>query len=129
MTSLKFYSQKRKKAAHPESALQKKIVQFLLMNDCFYFSIPNEGQRSIVMGAHLKQMGLYPGIADLGVVVDGKIHFLEVKAPDGVQSASQRDFQARCLMLNIPYACVFSLTDALKTLSEWRAIKNVRAAA
>ena len=128
MRQLPFHSP-RKKAAHPESVLQKRIVQFLLMNDAFHFSIPNEGKRSVVMGSHLKAMGLYPGIADLGIVVDGKIHFLEVKAPDGVQSASQRDFQARCLMEKIPYACVYNLTDALKTLSEWRAIKAVKVAA
>ena len=126
---LKFYSKPRKKAAHPEAALQKRIVQFLLMNDAFYFSLPNEGKRSPIMGAHLKAMGLYPGIADLAIIVDGKIHFLEVKAPDGVQSASQRDFQARCVMLNIPYQCVFSLTEALSTLAKWGAIKPVKVAA
>lgn len=126
--SLPFHSRK-KKAAHPEAVLQKRIVQFLLMNDAFHFSIPNEGQRSVVMGAHLKAMGLYPGIADLGVVVDGKIHFLEIKSADGVQSASQRDFAARCTMLNIPYKCVFSLTQALETLTAWRAIKPVKVAA
>jgi len=126
---LKFYSKPRKKAAHPEAVLQKRIVQFLLMNDAFYFSIPNESKRSVVMGAHMKQMGLIPGAADLGIVVDGKIHFLEVKAPDGVQSASQRDFQARCVMLNIPYQCVFSLTEALSTLAKWGAIKPVKVAA
>ena len=125
--SFAFHS--RKKATHPEAALPKKIVQFLLMNDAFYFSIPNEGQRSVVMGAHLKAMGLYPGIADLGIVVDGKIHFLEVKDAKGVQSASQRDFQARCLIEKIPYKCVYNLTDALKMLSEWRAIKPVKVAA
>jgi len=126
---LKYYSKPRKKAAHPEAALQKRIVQFLLMNDAFYFSLPNEGKRSPIMGAHLKAMGLYPGIADLAIIVDGKIHFLEVKAPDGVQSASQRDFQARCVMLNIPYQCVFSLTEALSTLAKWGAIKPVKVAA
>lgn len=126
---LKYYSSPRKKAAHPEARLQKVIVSHLLMNDAFYFSIPNESKRSVVMGAHMKQMGLIPGAADLGIIVDGKIHFLEVKAADGVQSASQRDFQARCVMLNIPYACVNSLTEALKVLSEWRAIKVAKVAA
>lgn len=126
---LKYYSKPRKKAAHPEATLQKRIVQFLLMNDAMFFAIPNEGKRSVVMGAHMKQMGLIPGAADLGIVVDGKIHFLEVKAADGVQSASQRDFQARCVMLNIPYKVVFSLTEALKVLSEWRAIKVAKVAA
>lgn len=114
---------------HNEARLQKVIVQHLMMAGAFHFSIPNEGRRSVVMGAHLKQMGMLPGIADLGIVVDGKIHFLEVKDRDGVQSASQRDFQARCVLEKIPYACVYNLSDALKTLSEWRAIRPAKVAA
>lgn len=128
MSQLKFYSP-RKKAAHPEARLQKVIVSHLAMSGAFFFSIPNEGQRSVVMGAHLKAMGLYPGIADLAIVVEGKIHFLEVKDAKGVKSASQRDFEAFCIIQNIPYACVFSLTEALKVLSDWRAIRPVTVAA
>jgi hypothetical protein len=126
---LKYYSKPRKKAAHPEAALQKRIVQFLLMNDAFYFSIPNESKRSVVMGAHMKQMGLIPGAADLGIVVDGKIHFLEVKDAKGEQSASQREFQKRCQANKIPYAICFSLTEALAYLQHWKAIKPVKVAA
>lgn len=126
---LKFYSSPRKKREYPEARLQKVIVSHLLMNDAFYFSLPNEGKRSPIMGAHLKAMGLYPGIADLAVIVDGKIHFMEVKDADGVQSASQRDFQARCLIEKIPYVCVYSLSEALKTLSDWRAIRPAKVAA
>ena len=126
---LRYYSKPRKKAARPEARLQKVIVSHLLMNDAFYFSIPNESKRSVVMGAHMKQMGLIPGAADLGIVVDGKIHFLEVKAADGVQSVAQKNFQLRCMSENIPYACVYSLTDALKVLQDWEAIKPVRIAA
>lgn len=127
--SLKFYSPPRKKAARPEARLQRTVVQHLLLNDAFFMSIANEGKRSPIMGHELKLMGMLPGAADLLIVVDGKAHFLELKSPDGVQSASQRDFQARCVLLNIPYACVNSLTAALETLSSWRAIRPVKAAA
>ena len=120
---------KKKKREYPESHLQKVIVSHLLLSDAFYFSIPNERNCGVEMMARLKAMGLYPGIADLGIVVDGKIHFLEVKAPDGVQSASQRDFEARCVIENIPYKCVYNLTDALKALSDWKAIRPVKAVA
>ena len=111
-----------------EADLQKQIVEILQRNRAFVFSIPNERKDVTVLGK-LKALGMVPGISDLGIVVDGKIHFLEVKAADGVQSASQRDFQARCVMLNIPYKVVFSLTEALKVLSEWRAIKVAKVAA
>ena len=119
---------KKKKREYPESHLQKVIVSHLLLSDAFYFSIPNERNCGVEMMARLKAMGLYPGIADLGIVVDGKIHFLEVKAPDGVQSASQRDFQKRCQANNIPYAICFSLTEALAYLQHWRAIRPVKIA-
>lgn len=127
--SLKFYSPPRKKAARPEARLQRTVVQHLLLNDAFFMSIANEGKRSAIMGHELKLMGLYPGAADLLIVVEGRAHFLELKSEDGVQSASQRDFAARCLMLNIPYQCVFSLTEALEVLVAWRAIKPVKVAA
>ena len=128
MTGRSFAFHSRKKATHPEAALQKKIVQFLLLNDAMYFAIPNERKDVTTIGK-LKALGMLPGIADLGIVVDGKIHFLEVKAPDGVQSASQRDFEARCVIEKIPYKCVYSLPEALKTLSTWRAIRPVKVAA
>lgn len=127
--NLKFYSPPRKKAARPEARLQRTVVQHLLLNNAFFMSIANEGKRSAIMGHELKLMGMLPGAADLLIVVDGKAHFLELKSPDGIQSASQRDFQARCVMLNIPYKVVFSLTEALEALSEWKAIRPVKAAA
>lgn len=127
--NLKFYSSPGKKVARPEARLQRTVVQHLLMNGAFFMSIANEGKRSAVMGHELKLMGMYPGAADLLIVVEGRAHFLELKAPGGMQSASQRDFQAHCIQENIPYEIVFSLADALKVLSNWGAIKTARVAA
>ena len=129
MSGLKFYSSPRKKIAHPEARLQKVVVSHLMMNGAFFMSIPNEGVRSAITGAHMKALGLYPGAADLLIIVEGRAHFLELKAPGGVQSASQRDFQTHCLLEKIPYEIVFSLADALKVLAEWKAIKPARIAA
>ena len=128
MRQLPFHSP-QKKREYPEARLQKVIVSHLLMNDAFYFSLANEGKRSPIMGAHLKAMGLIPGAADLGIVVDGKIHFLEVKSEDGHQSLVQKGFQLRCNDAGIPYKVVNNLTDALAVLQSWRAIKPVRVAA
>ena len=127
--SLKFYSPPRKKAARPEARLQRTVVQHLLLNDAFFMSIANEGKRSAIMGHELKLMGMLPGAADLLIVVDGKAHFLELKSPDGVQSASQREFQKRCQANKIPYAICFNLTEALAYLQHWKAIKPVKVAA
>mgnify|MGYP001611768330 CR=1 FL=1 len=92
-------------------------------------SLVNEGKRAAILGHELKLMGMRPGAADLLVVVEGRAHFLELKSADGVQSASQRDFQAACLLERIPYAICFDISSALKVQSEWKAIKPVRIAA
>lgn len=118
MSQLKFYSRKKKRE-YPESRLQKVIASHLMMSGAFFFSIPNEAQRSPMMAAHLKAMGMLPGVADLCVIIQGRAHFMEVKSPDGVQSAAQRDFQASCVIQNIPYALVRDIGSALNALSAW----------
>lgn len=120
MRSLPFYKTKGKnKIERPEARLQKNIVQHLLMSGVLYFSIPNERKCSPAAMNALKAMGLLPGVADLCIIIQGRAHFMEVKAPDGVQSAAQRDFQASCVIQNIPYALVNNIADALITLSSW----------
>ncbi len=129
MKSLPFYSSTRKKRQYPESRLQKAIVQHLLFSGSFFHSVANERQCSVQEHARLKAMGLRKGCADLHIVVDGKSHYMECKAPGEKQSEDQKAFEADCIANGIPYACVNSLTDALKVLSDWGAIKPVKVAA
>ena len=81
------------------------------------------------MGAHLIRMGMLPGVADLCVIVDGKAHFMEVKSDKGRPSQAQLQFAQDCFEADIPYALVNNISDALKTLSSWRAIRPAKAAA
>ena len=113
----------------PEARLQKCIAQHLRLNGAFFWSVPNERKSSFANMAHLKAMGLLPGVSDLIIVVDGKIHCLEVKAPEGKQSDHQRAFALRCFDEGIPYVCIFNIGEALDVLTKWRAIKPTRLAA
>lgn len=128
MRNLPFYS-KRKKRAYPESRLQKVIASHLMMAGAFFFAVPNEGQRSPMMAAHLKAMGMLPGCADLCVIVGGRAHFMEVKAEKGTRSENQLAFALLCARYDVPYACVHDIASALKTLSDWQAIHTAKAAA
>ena len=129
MTGRSFAFHSRKKREYPESRLQKAIVQHLLFSGAFFHSIANERQCSVQEHARLKAQGLRKGVADLLVVVDGKAHYMECKAPGEKQTPEQLDFEADCKANNIPYVVVHDLPSALKTLSAWKVIKPVKVAA
>lgn len=57
------------------------------------FHIPNEGARSVVTGAHLKQQGMKKGVPDLFLpVAKGRYHglFIEMKSKTGKPTADQK---------------------------------------
>lgn len=93
-----------------------------------YFSIANEGKRSPQAGLELKRMGLRPGAADLAVIVNGQVFFMELKAPKGVQSPEQQAFEDDCKAADVPYVVVRSIDLALELLQRWGAIRMARAA-
>ena len=129
--SLNFYAPSKKKQ-RPEARLQKAVVQILKLDanpGVLWFSIPNEGKRSVVVGAELKAMGLRPGAADLCFIIRGRAHFLELKADNGKQSPEQLTFAATCAMAGAVYALAWTIGEALAILASWGAILRVRVAA
>jgi len=44
-------------------------------------------------GAHLKAIGLIPGVADITILWQGKAYFVELKAEGGRQSKAQIEWQ------------------------------------
>ena len=77
-----------------EAAIQAEIVKGLRHIGFFCYSTPNEQTaKNAVHTAHLKAMGLYPGMADLTVWVGiGRVAYLEVKKPGGKLSEAQAFF-------------------------------------
>jgi len=124
MTGFKFYS--KPKIKRPEAALQRTVVEHLRFTGVpgmIYFSLPNEGKRSVVMGAELKRMGMRAGAADLCVIVSGRAHFLELKSAKGKQSLEQKAFEADAVEAGCNYVVANNIGDALGALQSWGAIR------
>lgn len=103
-----------------ESALQQQIFNWYNNNYCLknmknrglIFSIPNGGTRNIMEAMTLKATGLLKGASDLIVILpNGKLIFVELKQPKGIQSTEQKDFESRVILLGFEYHIVKSLED------------------
>ena len=94
-----------------------------------YFSISNEGKRSVVLGAELKRMGLRAGASDLCVVIGGRAHFLELKSLKGKQSPEQIAFETDCKDAGCAYEVANNIDAALWVLGSWGAFARARAVA
>jgi len=103
-----------------ESALQQQIFNWYNNNYCLknmtkrglMFSIPNGGTRNIMEAMTLKATGLLKGASDLVVILpNGKLIFVELKQPKGVQSPEQKDFENRVILLGFEYHIIKSLDE------------------
>ena len=111
----------RKRPRHIESDIQIECVrQFRLFFPRYLiFSVPNGGSRSAKEAAILSAEGVMPGVSDLIVVVDGRVLFIEMKAPNGRQSRYQREFQERIEVLGFEYRICHSVAEFMETVSQW----------
>ena len=117
-----------------EADIQAQVVEYCRLYErrCnfLFFSVPNEGagnrnQRAgMIRTMKLKRMGLRSGVADLIFVKFGKAYFLEMKAPKGVVSDSQRDFQQDAWRVDAFYSVAHSFDEAVNTLKLWRVIDD-----
>ena len=118
--------QPKKKRQYPETALQRAIVQILLLTrkpNVIYFAVPNGVKMAPRTAAHQKSIGMLAGVSDLVIDIGGRIHYLEVKAPGGKQSPDQLAFEAATIAQESPYMVVNNINDAIFVLEEWGAIR------
>ncbi len=109
-----------------ESALQQQIFNWYNNNYCLknmvnrgmIFSIPNGGTRNIMEAMTLKATGLLKGASDLIVILpNGKLMFVELKQPKGIQSIDQKDFENRVKILGFEYHIIKSLDEFIILIS------------
>jgi hypothetical protein len=77
-----------------EDAIQRVIFQHLDVRgvrDCVAFHVPNGGWRSPAEASILKGLGVRAGIPDIIAIKNGRAYGLELKAPGGRLTATQRD--------------------------------------
>ena len=65
-------------------------------------------------------LGAYKGIPDRIAHVNGRVHYLEFKAPKGKLTENQETFREQCMVDGIAYHVIRSLDDATLLVNEWR---------
>lgn len=114
-----------KRRGTPEADLQRTVVQalrFALPKTAIIHHCANEvtepGPRGAKRQAILVGMGVHPGFADLIVLCDGRVLFLELKYLKGKLSPAQEAFRDAVLAQAHGWALVRSLDDALGALTD-----------
>lgn len=131
----------KRKMTFPESRIQTDIVQYLQMMKIYCLHIPNERKTTPQAMGRLISLGLRKGAPDLevwypkpgvdrvalyqsmargdGVFINSvDIGYIEVKAPNGIQSDMQKKFEQRCKVAGIRYDLAYSVDDVKKILNE-----------
>jgi len=114
-----------KRRGTPEADLQRAVVQALrliLPRTAIIHHCANEvteaGTRGAKRQAILVGMGVHAGFADLMVLCDGRVLFLEMKSQKGKLSLAQETFRDVVLAQGHGWALVRSLDDALGALAD-----------
>ncbi len=111
----------------PEQAIHKAVVSHLNARSeprVFFWHTPNEGKRGFVNAAALKAMGMTAGVPDLIILKAGNLHALELKAPGGRLTPSQRLVMERMEQCGAQTAVAHSVDEALVTLEFWGILKR-----
>jgi hypothetical protein len=108
----------------PEADLQRAVVaalRFALPRTAIIHHSANEvaepGARGARRQAILVGMGVHRGFADLMVISEGRVLFLELKSLRGKLSSDQEKFRDAVLAQGLGWALVRSLDDALGALA------------
>jgi len=109
----------------PEADAQRAIVtalRFAMPRGAIVHHCANEvteaGPRGARRQAILVGMGVYPGFADLIVLSEGRVLFLEVKSAKGRLRNTQETFRDAVLSQGFGWALVRSVDDALGALAD-----------
>ena len=114
-----------KRRGTPEADLQRAVVvalRFALPKGAIIHHCVNEvteaGPRGAKRQAILVGMGVHTGFADLIVLCEGRVLFLELKSFKGRLSPAQEAFRDAMLAQGFGWALVRSLDDALVALAD-----------
>ena len=114
-----------KRRGTTEADLQRAVVvalRFALPKGAIIHHCANEiteaGPRGAKRQAILVGMGVHPGFADLVILCDRRVLFLELKSLKGKLSPAQEAFRDAVLVQGHGWALVRSLDDALGALAD-----------
>ena len=111
-----------RKRQHLEDDLQKKACGFLrwaLPDDACWWHVPNGGKRHTLEAQRMTALGVRAGIPDIHIVYRGRLHCIELKAPDGQLSAVQVQMIEKLLKCGVPVVVCRSEDAVEQALREW----------
>lgn len=125
---------KQPKLKQSEDEIQIAIVEYLSsicrVYGFLFFAVPNEaamksrsGKSVYPLIAHLKKMGLVPGVSDLVIGFRGLMYGVEVKTESGKQNPNQKLFEGWCRDCHIVYQVVRSVKDMEHYLRRWGIVR------
>ena len=115
-----------KRRCRLEQQLQKAVIEHLRWRarpNVWWTHIPLGGARSKIEAAIFKGLGVRRGAPDLLIVVDGRAHFLELKAPGGRVTAAQHECHAALLAAGACAAVATDIDAALAVLERWDVLR------
>ena len=93
--------EKKIKLKLTETDIKNQVKDYLSVKKYFHFHV-------------LQGLGAYKGISDRIAVKDGRVLFLEIKAPGGKLSDDQKDFQANIENVGGKYYVIHSLEEIME---------------
>ena len=111
----------QRKPRHIESETQRSCVSWFRYAWPQYIvaAIPNGGSRNVIEAANLKKEGVLAGFADLVIIAERKILFVEMKTRRGKQRDTQKAFQRKVEQLGFKYVVCRSLDEFMITVNGW----------
>lgn len=119
--ALSLYSRPKRRRA-PEQSFQREVVRLLKMmlsDTAVVFHGANEGKRTLVAGRMLKDIGMLPGLPDLGIVDCQRIYWLELKAKGRSPTDVQKQCHTALQRAGSPVAVVRTIDDVMIAVRDW----------
>jgi VRR-NUC domain len=111
----------------PEDAIQRAVFEHLAVrgaSDVFAFHPANGGWRSRIEAAILKGLGVRSGVPDVIAIKAGRAYALELKAPGGQITATQRAAHAALRAAGAAVAVADGLDAAIEQLERWELLRG-----
>ncbi len=113
------------KPRHEESKIQQAVVQWFRLQYPKYIiaAVPNGGFRNAREAAIMQREGV---LADLVVIAQRNVLFLEMKTTKGKQSDKQKDFQNKVSKLGFEYIVCRSFEQARLAIERWLKVIEIK---
>ena len=111
----------RSKPRQIEARIQTACVNWYRLSypKFLIFAVPNGGSRNKIEAANLKREGALAGVADLILLAEGKVLFVEMKTMKGRQTERQKLFQHNVERLGFQYVVCRSFDEFRSEVTKW----------